>query len=346
MDPFGLIYWVAVSLSVVSGLTMGGLIVQRAIVNWHTRRRNFRKDFLTDKLLHHLEDPGKGDPFAEDLRRADRRLLIELFASLRPKLTGEYAQRLVELAQRLGFVEERLEALRSRAWWRRVEACTALAWFQEPRVVAALETALDDKYHAVRVEAARALAQMGAVRSVRQLLDKLALETHERSLAVTDLFRMLAPTATREFVTVLKSDAPEPVKILAAEALGSSGNLDAVEALVRLCRHPSASLRICVLQALGQLGDPRPAGVALSRLDDPVWEVRAQAAITLGQLGHDDAIPKLNEHLNDAQWWVRYEAANSLLRLGESGRATLRSACSSADPRVAEIAQAILNERG
>lgn len=59
-----------------------------------------------------------------------------------------------------------------------------LGWFNESAVIAALEEALDDRRVEVRLEVARALTRLKAVKSVSGLVARLAVVDASHSLGV------------------------------------------------------------------------------------------------------------------------------------------------------------------
>lgn len=120
----------------------------------------------------------------------------------------------------------------------------------------------------------------------------------------------------------LLRDPSDRIINAAARALGKSGSAKAFDALVALEPHSSwkNQSRISMLDGLAELGDPRAADIALSRLADtggarwtlvtPVWDYRLAAAQALQRLGassrgFDVLAPMLDKalaerHVNDA----------------------------------------------
>lgn len=336
--------------TLLTTLALGVMLIvaaHRAFLTWKNRRDETRKAFLTGQALEYLEDPHQLTALQAHLRRGDQRLFGELFESLMANVEGEYADRLLDLMRHVGLVDRHLATLQSRFWWRRLAACISLSWFNEPRVIAALEAALDDPQIDVRVEAGRALVKLGAAGSAMILLTKLGTETRSLSLAVADLFRNLGPRIVPSLIAILEQNTSDAAKTLAADALGHSGDLQAVAPLVRLADHPSPRVRLAVMRALGELSDPRALVVVVEAFHDPRWEVRAQAAVSAGQQGATEVIPHLERLLEDEEWWVRYQAACALVQLAEPGAAALRNTAATAkNPRATQIARAILREKG
>lgn len=88
------------------------------------------------------------------------------------------------------------------------------------------------------------------------------------------------------------TDAESSVRLAAAEALGSRGDLT-VEALgVQLCS-VHAEVRGWAADQLGELGDGRAAESLIAALDDGDPKVRTAVAVALGKLGVSSAIEPL-----------------------------------------------------
>lgn len=325
---------------------MTGLIIYRSVMSWRERRDATRSKELLDVGIECLEEPDKLALYKTQLGRRDRRLLLQALSELLLKVRGDYADRVAYTLRELGFVKETLKQLRSKAWWKRMRACSALATFDDSHLIAALQRCLNDPRIEVRLEAARALVRLGAAPAVRTLLLSLSIATHAYSLAVTDLFRKLAASAVPDLMAALESDLHLRGKLLAIDALGQAGELAAVPTLLRFRHHADVPVRAAILRALTLLADPTTLPAALEALQDPAWQVRAEAANCAGQLVSLEAVLPLQERLWDDQWWVRYRAAEALLRLGIAGLVALWRTASKTGSPGAEIAQGILREKG
>lgn len=346
MHILTLIWWATIAMAVCSLLAMVTLIIQRAWRNWHHRRDGRRRMQLQQLALVLIHHPDRLFEMEKQLRPDDRRLLLEVYDELLPKIRGEYADRLVSLMRILGLLDECLRRLRDGSWWVRSQACRALGAFRDPNVILALYRAVEDPVEAVRLEAARSLARLGVVRSVNELVRQVAAGEGLPSLPVMDLFRSLGRKGVPELVALLEGEAGLSAKIVAADALGHIGDLSAVPALLHLYDHTSLHVRMTAMEALARLGDPRALPAVLLAMTDPAWEVRAQAASAAGRIGAAESVPLLQQMLRDEHWWVRYYAAEALYRIGGSGVAALREAVAGDHPWAAEMAGGLLNEKG
>jgi HEAT repeat protein len=340
------IWWVSCGLATLSLSAMAGLIVQRARRNRRDTADAARREELKKMAWELMDRPDRLFLLKSQLKGEDRRLLIQLFSELLQKIRGKYADRFVSLMRIMGLMEECLHRLNDKPWWIRAEACTVLGAFNDPNVKLALYRALEDPIMEVRVEAARALVRLDAVRSVAELVGFLVIEDSVPSLAVVDLFRTLGRSGVLEFLELLDQSPRIAVKLTAIDALGHSSDLDTVPALLHYYDHPSQLIRLATMQALSLLRDPRALAAVLLAMTDFDWEVRAQAATAAGHIGSADAIPLLEQLLEDEHWWVRYHAAAALHDIGDLGILALNEIAARPHPIAAEMAWGILREKG
>jgi HEAT repeat protein len=347
-DVFLNLLWRASALLAVLSLTVVTLLaLHRYGRNRHELRHARRRRELRRLALQLLEQPELIIEARKHFRAGDRRLLLGLFEELRKQLKGEYAERLNSLMRILGLMAECVELLKHPIWYRRAQAAELLGHFNDPNVVLALYRTLEDRRHEVRVAAARALARLHAVQSVREIAAALVGRRTDPSLAVTEVFRSLDRKHVPELRELVRDRAvPLTTRVLAIDALGRLGDLSAVEELLETYDHPHLPMRIATIQALSRLGDPRSVTVILLAMTDEAWEVRAQAALCAGRLGSQEALPLLQHLLTDSQWWVRYHAAQSLALLGGPGVLCLQATAEEGQPEAANIAWGVLREKG
>lgn len=346
MNLLYLCWWVTIGLAVFSLAAMAGLIHRRARQNRAAAADAARRKELKAIAWELMDNPERLSDFREKLRPDDRRLLLQLFQEMLEKIRGNYAERFIILMRRLGLMEECISRLHHKSWWIRSDACRTLGFFNEIESKLALYSALEDSAIEVRVEAARSLVKAGAVTSVTELTQYLATGDGSPSMPVVALFRSLGREAVPELIALLEGDSKPPAQVLAIDALGYIGDLQAVPTLLHFYHHPVKAVRVAVMQALGLLRDPTALPAVLLAMSDPDWEVRAQAAWCAGQIGATEAIEMLEQLLEDDFWWVQYYAAEALYKMGNDGIAALQTIARWGEWRAAEMAGGILQEKG
>jgi len=100
----------------------------------------------------------------------------------------------------------------------------------------------------------------------------------------------------------------------AAYALGKIGP-EGVDHLLAALSHESREVKIGIIEALGEIKDPRTVPPLISLLKNVSVEVRWASAIALGEIGDRRAVQPLVISLGDLDKYVRYGAAISLEKL-------------------------------
>ncbi len=157
----------------------------------------------------------------------------------------------------------------------------------DPKIVAALATALQDQNADVRRQAASTLADLRSP----QALDALIAAT---------------------------MDADRDVRVLAVHAISRHRSDAVTQALVRALKDADAEVRRAAIHGVARLRDPQYVDVLTAALKDADPEVRAAAAHGLAQLRDARAVPGLIVALKDANAAVRQHAAHALGQIGDA----------------------------
>jgi HEAT repeat protein len=338
-----MIWLTSVALAGLSVFGMLLLIVRRMIVARGERRRGQWREALMVHIVDHLDGTGDDDSLVR-LARQHPDIAAELIGEMRQLVRGAHREKLAELVVSLGIVAFNLKRLKHRDARQRRLAAAWLAVAPGEGVTAALEAALDDPDYHVRLEAVRSLTELRAVRSVLEVVEKLGGEAEHNSRVLYHIFRQLVPRLNDQLVALLRSGQSVPIKVLALDALGKTGDGALVAPISALADDPSPELRAKALRSLGELGYPDAAPFVLRALDDESWRVRTQAANCAGRIGCLAAIPRLTELLGDEQWWVSYRAAEALYALGEDGRRALAGAAASPG-RAGRVSELVIAEK-
>jgi HEAT repeat protein len=338
-----LIWLTSLGLACLSVAGMELLIIRRMILSRGARKRGQWRDALMVRIVDYLDGTTDYEGLAR-LAKQHPDITGELIGEMRQLVRGAHREKLSELVVSLGIVEFNLKRLKHRDARQRRLAAAWLAVAPGERVTAGLEAALDDPDYHVRLEAVRSLTELRAIRSVVTLVEKLGGEAEHNSRVLYHIFRQLVPALNDQLVALLRSNHSVPVKVLALDALGKSGDGALVGPISALADDPSPELRAKALRALAELGYPDAAPFVLRALGDESWRVRTQAANCAGRIGCLAAIPRLAELLADEQWWVSYRAAEALYALGDQGRGALAEAAASAG-RAGRISELVMAEK-
>jgi len=138
------------------------------------------------------------------------------------------------------------------------------------------------------LEALRDPADAQRRNSARSVLAALA----SRQSEVTD-------TATEMLASALGGDSDSDVRVLAATALGESGNAAARPPLEAALDDTEINVCAAAADALGVLGDPRAIGALSRAVETADFWVRVAAVVSLGRLGDRRASEALAAALSD-----------------------------------------------
>ncbi|HET6201838.1 MAG TPA: HEAT repeat domain-containing protein [Planctomycetota bacterium] len=229
-----------------------------------------------------------------------------------------------------------LEALKDRVPTVRRAAAIGLGKTRDPEALPSLlQTAKGDPDRAVRhgsLLGLGLLAAPGAVPPLRESLENLRGETTARLYSAAALGFSGGGTASLR--TVFGDGGARPaareVRIVAAYALGASGDPSVVPFLVRaLARHEEgdAIVQAALVAALGRLGDASALPLveaSLAAEDPPVRAAACSALASLVPAGDPRAISRLTKLAGEDP--DRYARAQALLSLGAIGGEEARSA--------------------
>jgi HEAT repeat protein len=182
-------------------------------------------------------------------------------------------------------VPELIGVLRQPLWVARRNAAWALGALDDPRGVAPVTAALQDREAPVRAQAAWALGAMDADSAVQALVGVLKdPDEGVRKQAAWALGAIGSRTAVSGLSQALKDSQPQ-VRHQAAWALGAIGDRSAVPALVDTLKDADKGVREQAAWALGAIGDSRATQGLVAALKDSEAGVRRQAAWALGAIG-------------------------------------------------------------
>lgn len=343
MSALLLIWTVSLVLAVAAVVVMGGLVLLRLVSHWRRDRHLAARRRLTPLLL-------AGEQINPELfRRVPDHVIADLSLDLMQLVRGPERAAFIASATQLGVPERLARRMRAGAARDRMKALQGLAQFDDMSARDALRRALGDRDRNIRLAAAQALADKGEAFELIDLVEQLELGTGQSSRLAVSLFASIARSRPQEIsALVLQLNQNSEVRVAAVEALAETGDFSLVPVIadLALAARDGAEELPRYIHALGQFGHPSGAQAVRLALSSGSLAARAAAAQAAGRIGMIDAADALAAMLGDAEWWVRFRAAEALVAIGAPGIARLRTAAARGGGVAAEVAEAILAEKG
>ena len=166
----------------------------------------------------------------------------------------------------------------------------AMAAIGDKRALSTLEQGLASPDKFVNVEASYALAALGRKEQVLKLESFLKNDPGSEKVGILAGYYLakLDRTAGLDHLVALTKRPDSGFAVLAADALGKSGNPKAVLPLVEALKTDDPSLRLSIARGLGRLGGTRALSALKNLKKDPNPGVHNAAVISLAELGEID----------------------------------------------------------
>lgn len=332
-------------VALLQGAAILALIVFLIVNRWLRRRRRSRvgpRRIVLDEAIKRWALGEVGPELVvralEALPRGDA---VEALLAWSVRLTGERWHALASALEHRPWTTRLRAAVRSRSWWRRLEAARFLSVAATAADASVLEQLLKDPHPAVRIAVAVALERVADARLVNAVLDRLPamvgpVQAHYAAV-LRGQHAVTVPLLIERLGLVYDSGLPRIV-----EFAGRISDARLREPITALADHRDPEVRVQVARALGDYPLARTVAVLRSLVTDSAWEVRAQAVRSLGRIADAETLPDLQARLADVVWWVRLRAALALTRLGPAGRDALLRAEIGAQPDARYVSRLIL----
>ncbi|HOD14414.1 MAG TPA: HEAT repeat domain-containing protein [Spirochaetota bacterium] len=194
-------------------------------------------------------------------------------------------------------------------------AITAAASTRHRRLMPYVGDLLHENLHGLRIQAARALFEIGGSGSADYLIGLLAdreREVRDEARAMlesmdSDMVRR-ALNDTRFIELIRGMNGTEPVRRETARRIGAESIREGLALLIRACRDRYKGVRIEALRAMAVFRDPVAIDEAARLMKDRYFDVRLEAVRLLGLYDDDRAREAIEPALNDRVRKVREEA--------------------------------------
>lgn len=227
----------------------------------------------------------------------------------------------------------------------RIDAAEMLAALRPENAVPVLLATLDnDRAREVRIAAAIALCDLGALPPLDVALRKIGI-AGQRSRRLVELFRRLSAERTDELkAQVDRSDLTPFVRAAVIDALARTGDFRQADFFARAAKDLSPEVASAAVRAIGRTGHPAAAAILTGAMESGDWGVRYAAAEAAGQLGFSALAAPLAALLDDSEWTVRYAAAKAMRAMAPEGDRILREIAATQSSRSQRTASLILAE--
>lgn len=319
---------VALNLSALAAIAVAKLVRERA----EATRKRVREE-LADTLIP-LLDTDEAAPAAPSLPPprgivgdAARETIVSFIATLK----GEARTRLVALLENQGYIDATLPLLCHRSPAVRARGAALLGGMHSPRAIEPLsQTFLRDPSQEVRIVAAEALGEFGDAPSIDLLLHAVRQPTRYQEVRIAGTLARLGISVVPALEAAL-ADSDERVVRFALDILIEIGTVTDLQPLYELLEKGSPELRARAAELLGITGAVDAVDRLVFATRDSQWFVRLRIVKALMHLGIPDSEESRSryysalEHLLYDDWWyVRRNAAAVLAAAGERGRDILR----------------------
>lgn len=206
-----------------------------------------------------------------------RRLLLAQIKSLR----GIEKENLVQLYFRLDFYSFDLSDIRSKKWWKRLEALTRLEHLSSQDTAQDIRPLVHDQNEFVALTALRILGQLESPGVVLQLLRSVKFKISDRKDVCDEIFTKLALSHPKVFLNYLDHIPDTESLLLCVSLMGRLQLMDAVDRIVPLLASENEDVLREAVKALGRFGDPRVIPLLRELLSHPDPRLKAVAAEAL-----------------------------------------------------------------
>ena len=293
------------------------------------------------------EFSGAARKWLGNLSLLDRGILKNSILKLSENFAGDWGAKLCVLFEELGFADDEIKRTNSLHPQVRKSAASRLGMMKCVRAVPALNSLLADRSAEVRLAAAKALGDIGALESLESIVESLARLS---KIAAIELAILVSKAGQASVPSLIKLCAhPDiEVRIFAVELLGTVSDPRSRDTLLYIYRTGNLEVRMACLKAFRTQSLVEDVEIFLARMVNPTlpWEEKAGIAKIMGQTQCLRSVPYLKECLFHSSWWVRRNAGEALSRMGDLGEEALVDAMDSSDPYARGMAVQWLEDVG
>jgi HEAT repeat protein len=335
---------IALTLTLVFLLLQIAIVVVRLRADRHRKQVEELRPGIETALAVYVTDPDSAPPELPDTQLGQlvlREVALEAIMELR----GREGERLTDLLEEMGAIDELCDDLVEKSPVTRRHAAEALGELRSPISTDALLFGVHDPDRDSRLACARALAELGEERYTKPVLDAADEAAELRPGAAAAVLLSVGMRNPAALAYALDPNRSGAVRRIAAGVIAELRLAEHAPLLRALLREGDDELATRAARGLGAIGDFDAVDALLEVVEgqERPWFCRAVAAGALGAIGDPRAVPALAGLLAvEDRWMMRDRAAAALSRLGEDGRAALERALESSTAEVRQLAMVAL----
>ncbi len=340
-----LIWQTSCILAALSLIVMLVLIVRRLLISRSETHSKIMRAKLRQELIRFTANHDE-DSLREVLARTPNADAIDVAVSFLELLRGDNRRDIIRALAAANLPAAIRKQLQKGDEVQKLAATELLVAFPYVETRAELNMAMGRASHEVRISSAIALAKIGALPHLPEVLDKIGSHG-QQSRRLVDLFRSVSAERSAEILAIAKDKTrPDFIRAAAIDALGHKGTFQYLAEFEAMAQDTRNDVTAAAIRALGLIGHPRSAGAIRTALGHPDWQVRLEAAEATGRIGDTQALTLLPALLSDDEWATRYMAAKSMIALGKTGVDALMGEAAAIPSRAQRTAALALAEKG
>jgi len=300
-----------------------------------------------EEVFKFLEEKQFPREFVKSIPKSDYSYFLNFLENYLTTLKGEDFERISSLITHTELFSYLCEKLKYGNKQNRSDAAYYLGLARASEAKTVLKEGLKDRDDSVVFNCALALAKIGAVEMVGEILRQYHYRKNYSLDLLLSLFTEFGSKVCPHLLQHLPDERNESFLILIVDLLGHFRYYSAGEAILKLLKTTShEELKIHCIKSIGRMEYIEALPILREYVNDPNWVIRNQAIIALGKIGDVTIEKKLIENLEHEKWWVRYRSAEAIFNLSEQGEEILKSVVAhSQNKKAVTAAQVVLTEK-
>lgn len=327
-------YRLIILLALVFLLIFLFIITNRLWVEFFKRKKRKINDRIEELIASyitsdHENESSDTEAIVEELHRMQksptaRRIILKYLLLIDMSFKGESIAYLRKLYVALNFHKRALKKLKSESWAKRAKVIRELAQMDRVEAKEEIAKSLNHISPVLRLEAGIALLKLDKENPFA-FLDVDRELTHWQQINLMDIIRNAKTIAVPSFKKWLNSKQASIVEF-SVRLIAYYQQMDAVDDLVRLLKHPQPSVRLEVVKCLGVLEIEEAVSALILQMEtEQNADVRLQCIKSIGYLNVDASFGFLEIMVSVGNVDESLAAAIALRNTGASGITLLKS---------------------